>query len=132
MKVQPIQRSNNINSKAHFVDDSNGYLRTIYKNAVKYANIDLELAIDKFSRNNINDVLEITSLKSREELQADKGKCVVFNRSNGRFRALSLFGDNTARYLMQILEQIEQNSGYLFEKSEHDVIMYKKLTGQNW
>ena len=97
MNVQNIQPTYNINCKAKFINDNNGYLADLWNNAKK--DYTLYKAIQTFVEKNKNDLLEITDLK--------KGKYTVFNHTNDtiyNFQARKKQGKETFKCFLQSLD----------------------------
>ena len=124
MKVQNIQSSNNLCTKAKFINDNHGHFRKLWQDAV----LDTKLAsmIDNFAKNNKKQSLEITDVAFN-----DKKKChtyTIFNHTNGF--GLSIESFNSPGFVLhELLEKISQ-SHLLNDKNSRTASLYKKLTGQ--
>ena len=124
MKVQNIQSTNNISSKAKFVIDSNGHFCRLWRNAV----LDTELAnlIDNFAKRNKKHSLEITDV-----LYNDKRKrfsYMLFNHFNGF--GLTIETNNSPGFVLhEILEKISK-SQIFSDKNSIMATQFKKLTGR--
>ena len=124
MKVQNIQSTNNINHKAKFINDNNGYFRKLWQDAV----LDIQLAnmIDNFAKKNKSHSLEITDVFFNNK--KDCSTYTIFNHRNGF--ELRVDSYNPSGFVLhEILESISQ-SQLLTGKNSRTASLYQKLTGQ--
>jgi hypothetical protein len=124
MKIQHIESTYNINHKAKFIDDNQGYFRNLWKDSV----LDMELAdmIDNFAKNNKKHSLEITDVFYNEKKKFTSYS--IFNHYNGF--GLTVESSNSPGFVLhEILEKITK-SQLLTNKNSRTATLFKKLTGQ--
>ena len=91
MNVLHIQSSDNVNYKAKFINDKNGYLVELWNNSC--SNSVLKREIDIFAKKNLEDVIEIIEFKNNTYIMKNLKDGAIYSHQIRKGRKYNVLFD---------------------------------------